>query len=957
MKNIFLLLVFTFCGQQCLYAQGWLQTYYDISASYFNSRAQKTTDGGYIIAGVSGNAFVDDVTVRKVDAFGQVQWNYVLPKQFRQTVRGVHQFSVDGSYAIFYDNRTGSDRQLLRLTATGQFISDQSLQSYPYLYDHDIELTSHNEFLMADTYTDSTTLRTMRLTKLDSAGNTIWQQLYTHDTTVTEFAVSAKQTTDGNYLIVGYQGIVTNPSQYTGTDVRLIKVDTSGTILWQQTYNTTSYNRPHGLLATNDGGCLVLGLQSVPGGDDLSMMQKIDAAGTSQWTWTTVPFGGIRDGRLYNAVELNNGDFVATGVSNYLYQRIALVRVTATGQLVLNRGLLTGVAADQGYTIYSNTGGSGFTIFGHNGSGPFLMAMDSLGAIYSNHIVGHYYNDYNNNCIQDAGEPAIPNQVIVAKDSNRYHYGTTAPDGSYDLEVDTGNYKVYANLNSPYWSVCPDTQQVNLTTPNSIDTINFALQATDSCLHLDVAISSPRLRRCFPSYYRINYRNIGTKVAQNAYIEVTLDPYLTYDSSSIALTQQTGNTYRFDVGTLPAFYNNSFVLYVTVDCDSTTLGQIHCSQAHIFPDTVCAPIIWTGSIIDASSTCTNDSITFRLYNRGSSMGSTRMYTIVEEHVMIRQAPFQLGAGMDTLITIPTTRDNYYRIEANQESGFPPEMGDPVAIADNIGCRGRIPLNTPTILGQYYQGNTSSFVAVDCQANIGSYDPNDKNAQPQGYQANHYVNNTTALNYHIRFQNTGTDTAFTVVVVDTLDAALDPASIVMGASSHAYTWQLRENGILVVTFNHIMLPDSNVNEPLSNGFFKFNIHQRPNNPDGTRIENRAAIYFDFNPPIITNTVFHTIGSDFINSFVISVDKISAPKATVKVFPNPFADYTTIAVEGKAYEQLQVQVFSITGQLVKQQQSATNQLTLTRENLPAGVYLYQLFGDQERISSGKIIIQTR
>ena len=954
MKNILLLLSLSCLLQLPSQAQGWIKTYYDISAIGFNSRAQKTADNGFIIAGVSG-AFVDDVTVYKVDAFGAVQWTYLLPKPFRQTVRAVEVFPADGSYAIFYDNTSGTDRQLLRLSATGQFISDQTLQSYPYTYHYDAELTSHKEFILADTYTDSSFIRTMRLTKLDSAGHTIWQYLYPHDTTVTEFGVTARQTTDGNYLLMGYQGIVTGTSQSTGKDIQLIKVDTAGTILWQQTYNTTEANRPYGLLATNDGGCLVLGQYHVPGGSYLPMAKKIDASGAVQWNWVSTTTSTINDGGLFGAVELANGNFVCTGMANYNYKTVAFARLSATGQTLVEKGLSSGRGSHRGHRVYSNQAGDGYTIFGHDGGGPFLMSIDSLGSLYTNKIVGHYYNDYNSNCIQDAGEPAISNQLIIAQGNQGHSYGSSQLDGSYTIEVDTGNYQVYANFNSPYWSVCPDTQQVVFSSQNSRDTANFGLQASDSCLHLEVSISAPRLRRCFPNSYVVNYGNIGTQVAQNAYIEVTLDPYLTYDSSSIALTQQTGNILRFDVGTLPAFYQHSFLIHVTVDCDSTALGQVHCTQAHIFPDTVCAPIIWTGAIINASSTCTNDSVTFRLYNSGATMTNALNYNIVEEHVMIRQAPFQLGGGADTTITIPTTRGAYYRIEAPQENGFPAQMGDPIAIADNRGCNGRAVLNNPSILGQFYQGNSSSFVAVDCQPNIGAYDPNDKRAQPQGYQANHYISNATPLHYHIRFQNTGTDTAFTVVVVDTLDTPLDPATLQLGASSHPYTWELRENGILVVRFENIMLPDSTINEPASNGFFKFSIQQDANNPDGTRIENRAGIYFDFNPPIITNTAFHTIGSDFVNSIVINVDQLATPDVEVKVFPNPFAESTTIMVEGEHYEQLQVQVFTTTGQLVQQYQAQAQQVTIKKGKLPAGWYVYRLLGDQQLISTGKLIVQ--
>ncbi|MBL0044616.1 MAG: DUF11 domain-containing protein [Flavobacteriales bacterium] len=65
-----------------------------------------------------------------------------------------------------------------------------------------------------------------------------------------------------------------------------------------------------------------------------------------------------------------------------------------------------------------------------------------------------------------------------------------------------------------------------------------------------------------------------------------------------------------------------------------------------------------------------------------------------------------------------------------------------------------------------------------------------------------------MDYTIRFQNTGTDTAFNIVVTDTLPPQLDPATITMGAASHPYTWQLTLEGTRRIVFADVLLPDSN-----------------------------------------------------------------------------------------------------------------------------------------------------
>jgi uncharacterized repeat protein (TIGR01451 family) len=174
-----------------------------------------------------------------------------------------------------------------------------------------------------------------------------------------------------------------------------------------------------------------------------------------------------------------------------------------------------------------------------------------------------------------------------------------------------------------------------------------------------------------------------------------------------------------------------------------------------------------------------------------------------------------------------------------------------------------------VLPEPFQNDPPHFER-DCKPVIGSFDPNDKQAQPIGLGEQHFITNDTALTYLIRFQNTGTDTAFQVVVVDTLSPLLDPLTVFPGASSHPYRFELGNGGVGRFIFEEIMLPDSNVNEAASHGYVQFKIAQRRNNAAGLRIENSAAIYFDYNEPVITNTVFHTTWDAF-ESYNIAVSE--------------------------------------------------------------------------------------
>ena len=142
--------------------------------------------------------------------------------------------------------------------------------------------------------------------------------------------------------------------------------------------------------------------------------------------------------------------------------------------------------------------------------------------------------------------------------------------------------------------------------------------------------------------------------------------------------------------------------------------------------------------------------------------------------------------------------------------------------------------------------------------VGSYDPNEKNSHTGENQwGGAITKNDTVLSYQILFQNTGTDTAFTVVVRDTLDENLDVESIRPSMASHDYILEFEGNNVLVFNFENILLPDSNRNEPGSHGYASFTIKRNKFLLPEKEIKNRAAIYFDYNDPIITNETVHYI----------------------------------------------------------------------------------------------------
>lgn len=577
-------------------------------------------------------------------------------------------------------------------------------------------------------------------------------------------------------------------------------------------------------------------------------------------------------------------------------------------------------------------------------------------------VSGRIFLDEDVNCAQTAGEAGFSGWKVGATLSfstpinnvSQAYTAITDTDGYYNLYIpsdalqlaDDVEISVLTPLSTT--QACPVSYQyaaASLIGANLM--LDFPIQLEPGCYALQVDLASPFVRRCFSGYYKVYYCNYGEEPAAAAYVEVTLDDFMSFTSSSIPFSGASGNTYTFPVGEVAPGACGDFTIYYQVSCDAE-LGQTHCTEAHIFPDEPCFGL-YDGPVIEVSGSCDEDNqqVVFTITNTGAEdMQEARQYLVVEDVIMYMMAPFDLDSGQSINVPLPANGATY-RLEAEQPEGYP-WLGLTAASVEGCGenAQGGSSQGMAT---QFSPLEAGPFIAIDCQQNVGSYDPNDKQALPRGVGEDHLLRENTAIEYKIRFQNTGTDTAFNVVVLDTLSPWLNAASVRPGASSHAYTFQRREGNILEFRFDNIQLPDSSANLEASNGFLQFTVEQLPDNPDGTRIENSAAIYFDFNEPVITNTVFHTVGE-----VVVTVHESHATglQTGLKAYPNPFTE--TANVELPAAATGTFYLFTPDGRLVLQQAVRGHGFSLSAKQLKPGVYFYQLATDAGGAYQGKLVV---
>jgi len=946
----FFLLAYAMLG-----AQGWENTYGGITSDVANDLIQ-TADNGWLMVGSSSSFGVgdQDVYLVKTDVDGTEQWHRSFGSANIDNGSAIDLLS-DGTILIAgnSESATGSTHGMIwKRNALGD-----SLWSFKTPQDStsliDIAQTPDGNIVAVGSKMINTIESRIFIVKIDENGQLIAEK--TLEANDIEKAFELLVISDTSFLIAGYSHDDPNSGSI---DAYLAKINSALSVEWEAYYGD-SLNEEQALSITHSlNGGYYLGGFSDDGNiaDEAMWLLEVDVNGTYIFD-TIIQIEGqercraitqLADSTLLLAGEINGVNDNVNGI---------LVKTSSTGNTFwsksyggLNTDVLTSIELFNDNIFLSGTTAS----FGAGGFDTWFLRTDLNGNSLTHVLNGNIYDDLNFNCLPSTNELGIEDWLVKIVGPKTF-YASTDTNGYYEASVEQGDYTVSLITPNPYWEPC--TNDFSISFAVGIDTIqvDFPVQRISTCPFMTVDISTPFLRRCFQNTYVVKYCNSGTDTATNSVINIELDDFLTIDSSEVTLTSVAGtNQFEFTVGTLAPFECGSFRVYTTVDCNTTVLGQTHCNIAKITPDTFCvAPDpSWDGSSLELNGFCNGDSVFINVTNTGPlAMTDASAFIIIEDHLLTRQVPIKLGGNQDTTIVIEA-QGQTIRAEVEQSTGHPGNSQPAIAIE---GCNGN-----PFSLGfvtQYPQDDGDNFVEIDCQENIGAYDPNDKRGYPKGYGTEKYIENDTELEYLIRFQNTGTDTAFTVVIRDTLRTELNPSTIKPGTSSHPYDFEIYENGVIRFTFDQILLVDSFTNEPGSHGFVKFKITPTPDLNPNTSIHNSADIYFDFNPPVITNQTTHIVGANFIQiDTTSSIFNPNLPQVAITIVPNPFSQKTRIELNGSNSINHQIQVFNALGRLVKTEKFIGNKLFFDKENLPEGVYFFNIKNDQNQlISTGKMMLQ--
>jgi hypothetical protein len=245
------------------------------------------------------------------------------------------------------------------------------------------------------------------------------------------------------------------------------------------------------------------------------------------------------------------------------------------------------------------------------------------------------------------------------------------------------------------------------------------------------------------------------------------------------------------------------------------------------------------------------------------------------------------------------------------------------------------------------------VSVSTPVVVSSYDPNFKEVSPKGEGPDGIISTKdSVLEYMIHFQNLGTWQAYDIVVLDTIDSDLDWTTLRPVYQSHSCVTTVDENGVAKFTFNNINLPTQMQSEILSNGMLTYTIKTKKNKPLGTQFTNRAAIYFDYNEPVLTNTTLNTLGSP-----QNVPGTVETATGSFSIYPNPASRMFYARINAQSATNADLKVFDLSGKLLINKNinlhAGEQNVPVSVTGLTPGIYFVS-YAAEGRVSTQKLVI---
>jgi uncharacterized delta-60 repeat protein len=326
-----------------LYSSGsvaWTKTIGGSGDDQANSVVQ-SSDGGYVVAGytTSFGASGADMYVVKLGSGGNVQWTKTIGGSDDDFANSVIQ-SSDGGYVIAGYTQSfgagGYDMYVVKLDSNGNVVWTKTIGGSNSDVANSIVQSSDGGYVVAgETLSFGASGRDIYVVKLDSSGNIVWTK--TIGGSWDDFANSVIQSSDGGYVIAGY----TQSFGAGGWDIYVVKLDSSGNVIWSKTIGGGNADVAYSIIQSSDGGYIVIGrTQSFGAGGYDVYVVKIDSSGNVLWT-KTIGGGSVDEAR--SIIQSSDGGFAIAGYTQSFgagsYYDIYVVKTGPLGDTCWSQGI------------------------------------------------------------------------------------------------------------------------------------------------------------------------------------------------------------------------------------------------------------------------------------------------------------------------------------------------------------------------------------------------------------------------------------------------------------------------------------------------------------------------------------------------------------------------------------------------------------------------------------------
>jgi hypothetical protein len=799
--------------------------------------------------------------------------------------------------------------------------------------------------------------------KTDSLGNIQWQRTY--GGSGIESAYQILNADDGGYIFAGLTGSSDGDvlGNHLGpSDVWIVKLDTIGNIQWQRCYGGSGLEENVYMINVNNGYVFVSTTTS-DDGDVIGFQNlrdpwlvKIDYNGNIVWQKCIL---SNFDDRASMLCQTGDGGFIIAGDS-YNISPICqaeidtrIMKVDSIGNLISSycRGGFDDdiggsilATSDHGCIFTSRVYGGGGEIIGYH-PGMFdmwVVKQDSSGNIEWKKCLGGSGNDAGGSIIEnDDGSFIITG-------------GSSSNDG--DVSGNIGSNDMWAvkldSLGSIVYSQCLGGTGYDGAGMKRISDSKFIAVGSSSSNNIEVINNHGSydfwLVKLYEEYNSATgnlFADLNSNLIKDANEPVISNKKITeVDTSKFTFSNPLGN-YNFvfpDSGNYTIFpqqinYFNAVPVSHNVNFSGINLVDSlnnFAYQPNGIHNDLSVEITPVSSFISGFNT----SYILSYSNIGTTVLNGTITLLLDHNTY-----FVSASNVPSLILSDSIKWNIGTIMPFQSGNITVTIH-----IDSLLIDGTL-INTAVRIDPYIgDANASNNYAEWIAPSTSAYDPNVILVNREALLTTEVLS-PPYLDYIIYFQNTGTAASANVKVRNNLPSFVNANSFEFIASSHPVNITYDNYARLMsFDFNNINLPDSTSNEPASHGFIRYKIKPVSTLVIGDSIKNSVAIYFDFNPPVITNTALTEV------IFVDAIKELQHDGSQLKIYPNPANSTITVFSDQLTNHNCILSIIDLSGRVILQSSTLSSKFQIKTDisTFSKGVYFVEL-RQNETILRGKFI----